>query len=129
MSNLFNPSIGLLWLLRIYSSLSTEFFLKSLNHILVQLEGLDENIRINRRIGSKNIICYIDGSRILATKTGKSNSIGLSYINLEVNESNGKINKSPGFRILAKRRLSGLDVTKPANRVPSTTKKISVARG
>jgi hypothetical protein len=70
-----------------YSSL-IELFLKILNHILVQLEGLDENIRIDRKIGSKHIICYSDEPRILAAEKGKINSIGMSYIKLEVNETN-----------------------------------------
>jgi hypothetical protein len=71
-----------------YSSLTREFFLKRVNHILVQLEGLGENIRIDRWIGSKDILCYVGAPRILATKTGKSKSIGRSYIKLEVNETN-----------------------------------------
>ena len=65
-----------------------EYFLKIINHILVHLEGLDENIRINGRIRSKDCVCYSDGPNILATKTGKGNSIGLSYVELEVNETN-----------------------------------------
>jgi hypothetical protein len=52
------------------------------------LEGLSENIRIDRRIGSKNILCYDDEPKILAAETGESNSIGGSNIKLEVNEPN-----------------------------------------
>ena len=70
------------------SLLSVEYFLKIINHILVQLEGLDENIWINGRIRSKDRVCYCVEPRILATETGKGNSIGLSYVELEVNETN-----------------------------------------
>ena len=41
----------------------------------------------------------------------------------------GKTNTSPLFRVLVKRRFSGLDVTKPTKRVPSKTTRISVPRG
>jgi hypothetical protein len=40
-----------------------------------------------------------------------------------------KTKTSPAYRVLVKRRLSGLDVTKPTYRVPFTTTRISVARG
>ena len=65
-----------------------EYFLKIIDHILVHLEGLDENIRINGRIRSKDRICHCDNPKILATETRKGNSIGLSYVELEVNETN-----------------------------------------
>ena len=61
-----------------------------LNHILVELEGLGENIRINGRIGSKDSICYCDYACILATETSNGNCIGFSHIELEVNEANRK---------------------------------------
>lgn len=41
----------------------------------------------------------------------------------------GKTKTSPALRTLVKKRLSVLDVTKPTNRVPSTTTRISVPRG
>jgi hypothetical protein len=52
------------------------------------LESLDENIQIDRRISSKNILCYGDEPRILVAETGKGNNISLSNIKLEVNETN-----------------------------------------
>jgi hypothetical protein len=49
---------------------------------------IDENIQIDRRIGSKNILCYGDEPKILAAKTGNGNNISLSNIKLGVNETN-----------------------------------------
>jgi hypothetical protein len=72
-----------------YSSLS-ELFLQIVNHFLVHLEGHSENIRIDEWIGSKDGLCYGDEPKILATKSDKSNNIGLSHIKLKVNETNGK---------------------------------------
>jgi hypothetical protein len=72
-----------------YSCL-TELFLKIFNNMLVHLEGLTENIWIDKWIRSKDNLCYGDETRILAAETGKSNSISLSYIKLEVNETNWK---------------------------------------
>jgi hypothetical protein len=54
------------------------------------LECLGENIRIDGRIRSKDCICYGDNPRILAAETSKGKSIGLSYIELEVNKTNWK---------------------------------------
>jgi hypothetical protein len=83
----FKPSNVLFIVAITYSSL-IELFLKILHHILVQLECLDENIRIDRNIRSKHIVCYSDEPRILAAEKGKINSIGISYIKLEVKETN-----------------------------------------
>jgi hypothetical protein len=65
-----------------------KLFLKIIDHILIKLEGLGENIKIDGRIRSKDNIYYDDEPRILAAKTSKSNDIGFSYIKLEVNETN-----------------------------------------
>jgi len=67
-----------------------ELFLKIINHISVQLEGLGENISIDGRIRSKDCICYGDDPRILAAETGKGYGIGMPRIKLEVNETNWK---------------------------------------
>ncbi len=74
----------------IFLIVNLEFFLKILNHILVKLEGLRENIRINGRIGSKDSIRYCDYTCILATETSNGNCIGFSHIELEVYETNRK---------------------------------------
>ena len=69
---------------------SPKLFYEMVDNILVQLESLGENIRINRWIRSKCCICYSDYTRILTAQTSKSNSISLCNIELKVNEANRK---------------------------------------
>ena len=66
---------------------SPYFFLKIVNCILVQLEGLRKNIIIDGRIRLKDCICYSDNSRILTIETRKGNDIGFAFIKLEVKET------------------------------------------
>ncbi len=65
-----------------------ELFLKVINYIIVQLESLNKNIRIDGRIRSKDYVCYGNHPRILTAETGKGNSIGLPNVELEVNKAN-----------------------------------------
>jgi hypothetical protein len=67
-----------------------EPFLEIVDHFLVHLEDLGENIWTDERIGSKDNLCYSDEPRILTAKAGKINIISLSHIKLEVNETNWK---------------------------------------
>ena len=66
---------------------SPYFFLKIVNCILVQLEGLRKKIIIDGRIRPKDYICYGDNSRILTIETRKGNNIGFAYIKLEVKKT------------------------------------------
>ncbi|KAL5835267.1 hypothetical protein ACOSQ4_014764 [Xanthoceras sorbifolium] len=68
----------------------SELLLKRFHNILVQLEGLGENIRINGRIRSEDRVSYCDDTRILAAQTSYGNCLGFSYVKLEVNEPNWK---------------------------------------
>ena len=70
----------------------TIFFLKIVNRILVQLEGLHKNSIIDGRIRPKDCICYGDNSRILTIEMRKSNNIGFAYIKLEVKETKWEYN-------------------------------------
>ena len=61
--------------------------LKLANDIFIQLKGLNKNIRIDGRVGAKDCVCNGDNPWILASK---GNSIGVSYVELEVNETDWK---------------------------------------
>ncbi|GLT53918.1 hypothetical protein SLA2020_271530 [Shorea laevis] len=74
-------------------------FLKIIDDVPVELKGLGENIRIDGSIRSKDCICYGDEPRILATDTGKDNSIGMPWIKLEVVRPIGKTKTSPRLEL------------------------------
>ena len=90
MQTLFKLYIGLLFLLQIFSQIAVdlELFFNIINYNLVQLEGLGKNIRIDWRIRSKDRVCYGDQPKILIAETRKGKSVGLPYVELEVNETN-----------------------------------------
>ena len=65
-----------------------ELGLKRFHHMLIQLEGFSQNIRINGRIRPENGVGDGDDTRVLAALSSKGNCIGFSNIELEVNEPN-----------------------------------------
>ena len=69
----------LIWLLS-YLLIWREPGLKIGNHILIQLEGLCENTRIDWWVWAKDCI--------LAAEISEGNSLNFSYIELEVNQTN-----------------------------------------
>ena len=62
--------------------------LKIIDYSLVHLESFGENLRRNRRISFKQSICNSDSSWILTAKASNGNSIAISHIQLEMNQTN-----------------------------------------
>ncbi|KAL6183375.1 hypothetical protein ACLB2K_044786 [Fragaria x ananassa] len=65
-----------------------ELVLEILNDIVVNLEGLGENIKLDRRFGAENCVGYGDDTWVLAAKTGNGHGFVLSDVELEVNKTN-----------------------------------------
>ena len=91
--------------------------------------SLSKNFTSNRCIWPKNSISNSDGTRVLAAQSCKCNSIAISHIALEVDESHWEDKDITLWRTLVIRRFSGFEETNPTMRETSRTVRISDARG
>ena len=90
-----------------------------------------ENIRINGGIGSKDSICYIviTPAFWLLNQKWQLRALVFPMFSWKWMRPTRKIDTSLLFRVLVKRQLFMLDVTKPKKRLPSKTSRISVSHG
>ena len=70
--------------------MGSELLLKNLNHLLVQHEGLGQDIRVDRRVRPKHGVGDGDGSRILTAECGEGDRRILPDVELEVNHPDGE---------------------------------------
>ena len=90
-----------IWTILVGVVVSPESRLKIGNHILVQLEGLCQNISWYCWLWSKHCICNSDHAWVLATQWSNGHCVCCSHIELEVNENlwedeNVSLVKDPG---------------------------------
>ncbi|KAF4378279.1 hypothetical protein F8388_010718 [Cannabis sativa] len=67
-----------------------KLLLKMVDNVLVNLEGLSKDIRVDGRVRTEHSICNGDHSSILAAESSKGNCWCVSFVELEMNQTNGE---------------------------------------